>query len=95
MQDESKASQSEGVDGGGEFGWPTTPGMLKPPGGVKLPMPWKREMTTYLLSQLIGRPLRVSDGAVTKEILPGRVTIIVDKANIIRDIYIDPGEVTQ
>lgn len=95
MQDESKTGQSGGVGSGGEMGWPTAQGMLNPKGGITLPMPWKPEMTRYLLSQLIGHPLRVSDGLVTKEIMPGRVTIIVDKANVIRDIYIDPGEVTQ
>ncbi len=55
-------------------------------------VPWSYKSTPALIRDLIGHPFRavkVGD-AVTQEIVPGRVTVVVRDDGRIDDIWIDP-----
>lgn len=91
MNEELEASARGGGDGGGDIVYPWKQGMLK---GIRdiglLPIPFDPQVM-FLLSDLVGRKLRVSTGVVTMEIDPGRVTILVEEGtNRIMDIWVDP-----
>lgn len=56
-----------------------------------LPIRFRPDDVIFLLSDLVGRKLRVSSGVVTTEIDPGRVTILVEEGtHRITDMWVDP-----
>lgn len=78
--------------GGEGIPWPLKAGTLT---NDNRPVPWpwavSSENIALLLSDLVGRQLRVSSGSVSQEVVPGRVTILTNEAGHIVDIYVDPG----
>lgn len=51
---------------------------------------WALELVGFTLRDLVGRRLRVSTGMHTQDIDPGRVTVVIDDDERIRDIWVDP-----
>ena len=73
------------------FPWPTKVGEVSANADDRwIPWPFTKEATTKLLAEFIGRKVRVSNGPVTQETEPGRITILTDAEGRIVDIYMDP-----
>ncbi len=80
-----------GGDGGGDHPWPWKQGTVATSSDQR-PDPWlsTKESIQFALKDLIGRPLRISHGPVTHEIVSRRVTIMLDDNSRIQDIWLDP-----
>lgn len=84
MRNDKDASIKENIS------WPSEEEMSGPGDDRPVPWPWTLKYSVWALKDLIGRKARVSRGPVTQEIVPGRVTVIIDDEDRIVNIYVDP-----
>lgn len=89
--------RSPGGDGGGSHPWPWFKELAAAVGGSAgggdFPWPWSL-IASGLANDLIGRTVRLTNEKVTGDIVPGRVTILVDKDMRITDLWVDPDNPT-
>lgn len=89
---QANAMRTNGDHGGGDSPWPWRSGQVSRTELGSLPIPIHAQVVTFLLGDLVGRPLRVSAGVVPMDREPGRVTILTDAAGRIVDMWVDPDE---
>lgn len=89
---QATAMRTNGDHGDGDFPWPWHSGLVSRTDLASLSIPIHSQVVTFLLGDLIGRKLRVASGPVSADREPGRVTILMDAAGRITDMWVDPDD---